>query len=610
MDRNSAYSFSRIIILLIIISVVVFVPAPGFTEKNEQQIIKVGILKDFPPQYGLTAEGKPVGLAIDIIEAVARAGQFKLEYSLYDSWEMLHTALKSNEIDIIPNMGVTEAREKWASFTLPTETFPVSLFVRAGTSQVNSLADLRKQNIGAVRLNIGEKILQQNHEGNAVIFNNVNDALLALLSGNINGLVFPGPVLSQLALQARVEDKIKIVGDPLLEIKRGIAVKKGNSRLVSSLNIAIKKLIPSPEYQAIYSKWYGSKPSSWTLNRIIAIFVFFSLFGFISMFTWRYQTSKRLNRILNVTVEKLQESERNLHEVNMNLEDRVFIRTQELEQTHKELKESHQALKSSQKKMLHQEKMASIGQLAAGVAHEINNPIGFIRSNLSSLRKYSDRFRDFCDQQGDILKSACLDPAVGDQLKQLKKKMKIDFVLDDIGELVEESLDGTHRVQIIVDNLKAFSRVDNDELQVVDLNECIDGALNIIWNELKYKITLEKDYGTLPAVTCHQQQLSQVFMNLLINASHAIETKGHIKIRSWSENSKVYISISDNGNGISADHLSHIFEPFFTTKEVGKGTGLGLSMVYDAIKGHYGEINVESELGKGTTFTLWVPATY
>ncbi|MCB2181796.1 MAG: response regulator [Desulfobulbaceae bacterium] len=276
-----------------------------------------------------------------------------------------------------------------------------------------------------------------------------------------------------------------------------------------------------------------------------------------------------------------------------------------LETKNRELQLAFEKLKLSQSQIIQQEKMASIGQLAAGVAHEINNPVGYITSNLSTLSKYSDKMRVFLQQLAAEV-SAEKNP-YADKFQELKKKMKIDVVLEDLADLTKESLDGCERIRTIVADLKSFSRTDTLEPQVVQINDTIEQTLNIIWNELKYKTTLKKEMNDLPMTRCFPQQLNQVFMNLLMNASHSIEEKGEIDIRSWSEDKSIFVSITDNGCGIAKENLSKIFDAFFTTKEVGKGTGLGLSISYEIIRKHNGEITVDSVLGKGTTFTVCIP---
>ncbi len=278
-----------------------------------------------------------------------------------------------------------------------------------------------------------------------------------------------------------------------------------------------------------------------------------------------------------------------------------------IEKKNCELQGAYDELKATQSQFVQQEKMASIGQLAAGVAHEINNPIGFVTSNLGTLQKYLGRITEFLKMQAEIYPQE-----VGDdravRLAEIRKQLKIEPVLEDLPSLIAESLDGVERVRKIVQNLKSFSRIDQSDYTMVDINHCLDDTLNIIWNELKYKCTVKKDYGDLPLTKCYPQQLNQVFMNLLVNAGQAIEGQGEIVITTRATETEISIAIADSGGGIPQENLNRIFEPFFTTKEVGKGTGLGLSITYDIVtKKHGGRIEVTSELGKGTTFTVTVP---
>jgi two-component system, NtrC family, sensor kinase len=271
-----------------------------------------------------------------------------------------------------------------------------------------------------------------------------------------------------------------------------------------------------------------------------------------------------------------------------------------------ELEKAYTDLKATQAKVVQQEKMASIGQLAAGVAHEINNPMGFISSNLGTLGKYLDRLYEFIN-----FISLQTETIVDDQQRQeiaaKRKALKVDYILDDAKELLKESLEGGSRVRTIVQNLKSFSRVDEAQFKLADINECLESTINIVWNELKYKTVLQKDLGNIPMTKCYPQQLNQVFMNLLVNASQAIENQGEIGVKTWNDESEIFISVSDTGCGIPQEIVNRIFEPFFTTKEVGKGTGLGLSITYDIVKNHNGEIMVESSPGVGSKFTIRLP---
>ena len=275
---------------------------------------------------------------------------------------------------------------------------------------------------------------------------------------------------------------------------------------------------------------------------------------------------------------------------------------------HKEREEQAYLLETIgeiQNQLMQADKMASIGQLAAGVAHEINNPVGYINSNLSSLNGYIKDLLGFIDtvSEASISKSLALE-----DIDKLKEEIEYSFIKDDINQLLDESKDGISRVIKIVKDLKDFSHVDEDEWQWADLQKGIDSTLNVVNNELKYKAEIIKEYGNIPEVECIASQLNQVFMNLLVNAAHAIETKGTITISTGrGESETVWVKISDTGSGIEDKNINKLFEPFFSTKPVGQGTGLGLSLSYSIIKKHGGNIEVSSEIGKGTEFKVILP---
>jgi two-component system NtrC family sensor kinase len=264
-------------------------------------------------------------------------------------------------------------------------------------------------------------------------------------------------------------------------------------------------------------------------------------------------------------------------------------------------------LQQAQAQAFQQEKMASIGQLAAGVAHEINNPMGFISSNLTTMGRYMQKLGAFESAVIEAVQKSGGQETI-ELLNDVREKMKINFILNDLHTLLEESLDGAERVRCIVRDLKSFSHEDEAQCKPFSINDCLDSTLNMARNEIKYVADVERDYDPeLPLLNCYPQKLSQVFMNLLVNAAHAIEGYGTIRIKTFREGSDIVASISDTGNGIHPENLTRIFDPFFTTKEVGKGTGLGLSISYDIIKKHGGVIMVESEVSVGTTFTVRLP---
>lgn len=276
-----------------------------------------------------------------------------------------------------------------------------------------------------------------------------------------------------------------------------------------------------------------------------------------------------------------------------------------------ELCASNLKLKQTQAQMIQSEKMASIGQLAAGVAHEINNPIGFVNSNLFTLKEYCQDIKNLLEYYGELESVVCVDAAgplsahgLLKKIRHYKEEMDYDFVKEEMESVLDESKQGVERVACIVRDLKDFAHPDGGSVEYSDINRGIESTLNIVWNQLKYTGTLNKDLGDLPMVKCDINRMNQVFMNLLINAGQAIDRNGMIAIRTRRVDHQVEIVFTDNGCGIAPDVKSKIFDPFFTTKEVGSGTGLGLNLVYNIVKSHNGSIDVESKVGVGTTFTI------
>ena len=265
-----------------------------------------------------------------------------------------------------------------------------------------------------------------------------------------------------------------------------------------------------------------------------------------------------------------------------------------------EQKQLNVRLEQANRQLLQSEKLAAIGQLAAGVAHEINNPVGYVYSNLQSLGTYlEDLFRltDAVDAAASL-----------DDLRAIKKNIDYDFLKGDLLDLLAESREGIERVKTIVSAMKDFSHIDEDEFKLADLHRGIETTLNVVNNELKYKATVIRAFGDLPDVECISSQINQVIMNLLVNAAHAIEDFGEIVIRTRCNGGWAIVEVEDNGKGIAEENLHRIFEPFFTTKPVGKGTGLGLSLSFNIIQKHNGHIKAEqASSGKGTCFRISLP---
>ncbi len=261
-------------------------------------------------------------------------------------------------------------------------------------------------------------------------------------------------------------------------------------------------------------------------------------------------------------------------------------------------------LQEADEQLLQAEKMASVGQLAAGIAHEINNPIGFVNSNIGALKNYVATLLATLAEYEKLLANA---PAMAASVAELRKQADLDFLQDDVNDLMAESLHGLRRVKDIVTALSDFSKVGETDWQYSDLHQGLDSTLALLASDLKSKATVDRHYGTMAPVHCVASQMNQVFMNILRNAIDAITEKGVISIHTGTGQTGVWISILDNGCGIAPDNIKRIFEPFFTTKPVGSGTGLGLSLAYSIVKRHGGHIDVRSVLGKGTRLTIHLP---
>ncbi|ARN76286.1 hypothetical protein BST96_03295 [Oceanicoccus sagamiensis] len=280
---------------------------------------------------------------------------------------------------------------------------------------------------------------------------------------------------------------------------------------------------------------------------------------------------------------------------------------EQLEANYTQLKSMVNELNLTQKQLVQSEKMASVGQLSSGIAHEINNPMGYIKSNVNTLTKYQDAYK-----QGFLLLEKLLADASDDDKKLQRlsdywKKHDLDYLLNDTDVLLEETQQGISRVINIVSGLKSFARASDEKWAELQINDCVEEALKLSHNELKYTVTIEKNLADVPVINGNAGELVQVILNLLINAGQAIEKDGTITITTKLINDRVDLSIADSGTGIEQENLKNIFDPFFTTKEVGEGTGLGLSISFGIVENHLGSIDVKSVVGQGTTFTLSLP---
>lgn len=279
-----------------------------------------------------------------------------------------------------------------------------------------------------------------------------------------------------------------------------------------------------------------------------------------------------------------------------------------------QLAQAYRKLKASQAQLVQSEKMASLGQMVAGVAHEINTPLGYVSNNVEIMREFGSQVRELVQSSAAVVE-ALLNPDGNDievagrlaAFEDLRSLVDPEVLFADMDTLLSDTAFGLSQIGELVTGLKNFSRLDQAFTDNVSVNDCVNSALVIARNAIKSKVEVVRQLGDVPAVSCAPSQINQVLLNLFTNAAHAMEGKGRLFIRTWADASRVFVSVQDTGKGIPPDHLKKIFDPFFTTKPVGEGTGLGLSICWQIIQQHGGRIQVASEPGKGTRFVITLP---
>jgi signal transduction histidine kinase len=297
------------------------------------------------------------------------------------------------------------------------------------------------------------------------------------------------------------------------------------------------------------------------------------------------------------------ESFQTIEDLSSGLEDKVRVRTEQLRTAHEELQAAYRNLQATQMQLIQREKMASVGQLVAGVAHELNNPIGFVYSNVTTLEDFVGRLRAMLG----AYRAAALPAAARARLDAEWDALKVDYALKYLDPMTQGIREGAERARKIVRDLRVFARAQDDAWQAVDLHEELESSLTLLNHLLKDRVAVERKFGEVPSVECVRSQVDQVFLNLLANAAQAITGEGRITLETRRENGFAVVTVADTGPGIPPEIIGRIFDPFFTTKPVGEGTGLGLSISYEIVKKHHGEMTVASPPGGGALFTVRLP---
>lgn len=526
--------------------------APEHTKERKK--LTAVIPYNFSPIYFYNAKtGNPEGFSVDVLNSIAAMAGYDVVYIYGKPWDDIIKKVLNGEADVIPNLGITSERKKFFLFTEPVEVFYIALFVREQETSISSIVP--GISIGVINDSAAEQTLEKMTSVKLVRQENLQTLLFDLLSGKVDAVAAPSGSMMKIAYDAGVEGQIKIVGKPLKEIKRGMAVRKDNAQLAEILNRNISEFTSSVEYQHIYIKWFGSKRRPLNTDRIIAAAVASILVSIIVMSFWRYRSVRKLNRELLETIDKQRILE----------EEKYKIEAQ----------------------LIQSQKMEAVGQLAGGVAHDFNNILTAIIGHASIIQMETSADSEIADEVEQILNASHKASRLTQNLLSFSRKQLILQKHHELNELIM-SLEKLIR-QTLRENIDIRLDLADGNIPVfIDSVQIEQVILNLVTNA--------SDSMPGGGIIYIETSVESINMELI----HQFKTGG-------SPGDYAVIAVKDTGTGIPKDISDRIFEPFFTTKETGKGTGLGLTMVYNIVKKHDGFVTVNSESGFGSVFKIFLP---
>ncbi len=651
---------------ILVLSVALLHFASGFAE-DEFVEIKAGFPEEFPPHYSLSGSGKAQGFAVDLLNAIAREANLSIDYIPYSSWSDAHTALKQGEIDVIPNMGIIEERKSFADFTSPIETFNVSVFVRSGS--FNTIADLKGKRIGVIQKNIGVKLIKQYKEIDGKLFDNFSAALFEVISGNIDGVIYPDPVAWKVIQKAGLEDKFSVIRPPLIEIKRGVAVGKGKEALYQRLEAAVQHLEGSDRYEQLYLKWFAKTPEYWTGNRVFMAVVAISAVLIVMLLLawfWRYQSLIKLNAELQQANRYLEEADREVEKGarllketeqigkigsweldlvtnHLTWSDQVF-HIFEIDQTRFDA--SYEGFLNA----IHPDDRALVN---ATYTESVENRTPYeiehrLRMVDGSIKWVLERGISEYSEQGEPLLSRGMVQDITQQVqadRELRQAMEIkdEFlasmshelrtpltaILGYCDMLLEEQNGPEH-----IHYLKSIRSAGKGQLALVndilDMSKIDSGKFTIEENaydlpsllqELEQMFRIRADDAGLSLSVVQKnrepfllvgdsQRIGQVLINLIGNAIKFTE-EGSVTLTTHVEEGKIFFTVEDSGIGMSPEVLDRLFSRFeqadgsISRRFGGSGLGLYISLNLAELMG--GTIDVSSREGVGSIFQLILP---
>jgi|GEM_PF-860357 len=554
--------------------------------------IVAAIPPDFPPTYFQDRQsGKPHGFAVDVMNEIARRAGLKVVYVFGQQWDDVERLVLSGKADVAPNLIVDDARSQLFTFTQPVETVPIYLTVRSHESRFYGIVPGIK--IGVIKESVGEHYLKSIPAITVITYSNLHSLIFELLSGQIDAALTATPNLMKLANEAGVGDKIKTVGEPVIDGKRAIAVRKGNLVLAARLNKVIAGFVGSPEYQALYRKWWGTPEPYWNARRVAGAIAATLMLAILSMGGWRYYSIKRLNARLTESMAGLEKAQRRLQEQAALLEEEIAerhlaevnlaVKQEQLEEVNHSLEDriatTLKEIREKDQMLIQQGRFAAMGEMISNISHQWRQPLNNVGLIIQNLQEMSEN--------GE------LDPAVLDHE-------------------VRVAMDVIQFMSNTIDDFRYFFRPDKEKDEFI-VNKVMAKTINFMLPALRnYGIAITLDEEPDVCILGYPNEYSQMLINIINNAKDALLERKvpdpRIRIRIFHDNELGVVTIADNAGGIGADVLPKVFDPYFTTKEPGKGTGIGLYMSKVIVEKNMGGRLVARNVPDGAEFRIEMPS--
>lgn len=537
-------------------------------------IIKVGSDSNWAPFEFRDKNGNYNGINIEYLKLIAKKIGIKFEFTQDKTWNEILNSVQSKDIDMVSGVNETSLRSNYLNFTKPYYSTPISIFANSDITHIRNLNELKNKNVTVIKGYYIEEILRDKFPNiNLILAKNPQEALKMLHKKEVFAYI-ESMVIASYYIKQKNYKSIRIVGDTPYKynIRMGI---RNDWPIFNEILQKTLETVSISEKNNIYHRWISFNSEQNSNHRVLYTFLVPLIIVLLIFIFW--------NRRLQLEVKKRKQTQDDL--------DIAFKKLQDT-QTH----------------LIQSEKMASIGFLTAGIAHEIKNPLNFISLGIKGIKNGIETILEITDNYERLYENDKSEKIK--DLEKLKEKLDFDFYTKECVTLIDDVQYGVDNIEEITKSLNTLSYFSGDTKALTNVNQGIESTLVLLRNQYKYTIEIIKELGNIPEIKCFPGKLNQVFVNIISNAIHAIKNEGSIYIKTFVENNFLIISIKDSGTGIDNNSLEHIFDPFFTTKPIGEGTGLGLTISKNIISEHDGKIEVKSIKGKGTEFIISLPMLF